>query len=66
MKESITHLVRWDLRVARRYLPLYTLDLRRWDPEPLPPTHVELSAEFDDDTAALDFERAMRELLERA
>lgn len=58
------HINRWDIRVERRWTPVYTLGGKRYDCEPTPPMSVEVSAEFDDNTAAMNFERRVRELLE--
>lgn len=67
MQRSERHINNWDLRIHRRYSPVYFLGRSdRFDPEPTPPVIVELSAEFDTEESALDFERKVRELLEKA
>jgi hypothetical protein len=59
------HLVRWDVRVQRLWAPFYTNGLtRRYDEEPHPPIDVIVSARFDTEESALDFEWKVRELLQ--
>lgn len=67
MLKTERHVNHWDVRVHRRYSPVYFLGKNdRYDPEPLPPVAVECSAEFDNNESALAFERAVRELLEKS
>lgn len=53
---------KWDVRVTRRWSPLYFLTGDRVH-ESLPPVNVEIAAEFDDDSSAREFETAVRDLL---
>lgn len=66
MDKSERHVNHWDVRILRDYTPFYFLGGGRYDPNPLTPIRVEVSVEFDDNTAALDFEAKVRDLLEKA
>ena len=66
MDVSERHLESWDIRLSRRYSPVYTFGGRRYDEHPFPPVSVEISATFDDNESAEAFEFAVRELLEKA
>lgn len=63
MNSDSSHLVKWDLAVHRSWSPLYFLGGGR-TAEPFPPFDVELSVTFDDNDAALSFERRVGEILE--
>lgn len=60
---SSRHVMNWDMQTIRNFSPLYTLGGKRYD-EPFPPVRVEISAQFDDNATALDFEAKVREILE--
>lgn len=60
----MTSLVKWDVRVLRSWHPYYYLTGGRVCPEPVPPVQVNMDTEWDDDSAALEFERRIREILE--
>jgi hypothetical protein len=61
----MTHLIKWDLRIRRNLEPWHLLDGGRV-PRPPSPVAVEVSAEFDTDEAAQEFERRVRELLDQS
>jgi hypothetical protein len=64
VSEGQRHVNGWDIRVVRNFSPLYTLSGKRYDNNPVGAVTVEIGAEFDDNDAALEFERKVRELLE--
>lgn len=66
MSASDRHVNSWDVRVERRFSPVYTFGGRRYDPDPFVPVSVEISAQFDNNEAALAFEKTVREFLEKA
>lgn len=57
------HVICWDVRVERDFHPYYTLSGKRYD-EPFPPVTIQIGADFDNNDAALEFERKVREMLE--
>lgn len=59
------HVNNWDVHIRRNFHPVYTLGGGRYDSNPVAPMWVEINVEFDDNDAALDFERKVRELLEQ-
>ena len=61
---SSTHLVRWDIGVSRNWSPIYLLAGERYQREPIPPIQVNIAVEFDENQAALESERKVREILE--
>lgn len=61
---SNRHIVQWDCRIEQNYNPLYFLaGGGRLDRDPIPPVDVRISATFDTNDSALEFERKVRELL---
>jgi len=61
---SDTHLVKWSVQIVRSWHPLYFLSGDRLAQDPVPPFDVDISVTFDDNDAALSFERRVREILE--
>lgn len=64
MTSESSHLVKWDVNIIRNWHPYYYLTGKRTCPEPVPPFHVSISVEFDDNDAALSFEGRVRQILE--
>lgn len=64
MGESQRHVVAWNVQVQRSYHPVYALGGKRYDQDPIGNTTVMISVEFDHDGKAVDFEAAVRKMLE--
>jgi hypothetical protein len=62
---SERHVVSWNVQVERNYRPAYFLGGGRYDQAPANTT-VQISVEFDHDGKAVDFEAAVRKMLEEA
>lgn len=60
----MTHINYCDVRTDRRWSPVYTFGGDRYDTGPIPPMTVTVNVEFDDNDAALEFERKVRDILE--
>lgn len=54
----------WNITTVRSYDPLYALGGKRIYSAPFPPFEMSISVTFDDNDAALEFERKVRKILE--